>query len=97
MRRYSDGLNYPLSPLRLGAISLARTDRSKSCPYVYTLIASQTINVSAGAYVNAKHFGVDFVRNLASLITSHSSLATTWRYGEGGENSTQKFFLKHTY
>ena len=46
MRRYSDGLNYPLSPLRLGAISLARTDRSKSCPYVYTFIASQTINVS---------------------------------------------------
>ena len=32
------------------------------------------------AYAYAKRCDVDFVRNLASLITSHSSLATTWRY-----------------
>ena len=34
MRRYSDGLNYPLSPLRLGAISLARTDSINAVPTI---------------------------------------------------------------
>ena len=39
--------NYPLSQLKLAVIKHLRCfGQDKSCPYVYTFIASQTINVS---------------------------------------------------